>query len=209
MKKEQLDKTKLLVEMILLRDHEYDRQTSVIKHVLQEHLFPILAEFLNTQSEKTEWYTVDLREGILLISALVTHDVDTVPDFLQELAPMEDNEDIVSVQRLIKIVIPVTLCFAPKEIIFAYLTERLKNQQKTQTSIPTIYLKPSQEETTNTDTTDNINNITTQLANLIEEKPSETNSVKIFTPTFTGEQLTPEQLRMLALFETTQTKTKQ
>jgi len=179
-------KTKQLVELLLLRNQQYDEYTETIKGILSEYLFPILTEFLKTEPKNIEWLAVDIHDGILLISAMVIHKINNTPEFLDFLAPVEEDENDASVQRLIKIILPVILAFAPKETIIEYLTERLKKQLPEE-KVPTYYIHASEQQ---------------------NENERETTDPILKTP-FSQQTLTREQQEMLSLFEITSSKTKQ
>lgn len=143
--KEELVKIQALIELFNKRERLYDHISNEIADMIGPSLLEGLITFFGAKYENVVWLDLRLTDLTIEIAASVGHGCDeTVPELIEKLAPTEpipDGEDVVLIQRIMKIMIPLGYAFKPKDVIVKFLTEQIGEQSSPTEYIPTVLIK--------------------------------------------------------------------
>ena len=118
-----------LLELFVKRDQGYEAATNHILERLGPTVLAALYDFFDVSFERVEWMGAQMFGSILIIFATVTHKANEISPILEHLAPREET-DIESVERVVKVGIPVSMVAYPKERILDFLRAHIHPEEE-------------------------------------------------------------------------------
>lgn len=123
-------KEQLTLEEILRaftsREDGYGAATQKILSLLAPTVLTALYDFFGVPEERVEWMDIQLSGNMVIILATVIHRSDeAVPPVLEQLAP-RNSSDIESIERLVRIGVPIAVIMKTPEEICEFLKHNMR-----------------------------------------------------------------------------------
>lgn len=118
-----------LMELFSQREQMYTGGTQQIFERLGPTVLAALYDFFNVSYERVEWMDIQVMGGIVVIIATIMYKSnEPSAPIIEHLAP-RTPEDVESVERIVKIGIPLVLIPRPKEEIMEFLRAHVRQPE--------------------------------------------------------------------------------